>query len=166
MKQQMKWGSLVILCVALVGSACSKGGGSDPKAVADQFWQATKTGKVEKIKPYVTKASLNSEMMKSDAGETQGEYTLSEASIEGDKATVATSLKDQGMDINLQTILVQEDGAWKVDVDATMQSMFGSDAMQAMMKGLEEAGKALGEGLEKLGDQPSAEGSTEGAAVE
>ena len=165
MKQQMKWGSLLILCVALAGAACSKGG-SDPKVVADQFWQATKTGKVEKITPYVTKASLTSEMMKGDAGETKGEYTLSDATVEGDTATVATSLKDQGMDISLKTILVKEDGAWKVDVEATMQSMFSSDAMQAMMKGLEDAGKAMQEGLEKLGDEPTAEEPTEDAAVE
>ena len=47
--------------------------------------------------------------------------------------------------VQMQTILVKEDGQWKVDADQTMMSMFGG-AMGEMMKGL---GKTLEEGFKK-----------------
>lgn len=129
-------------------TACGKGG-SDPKAVAEKFWEASKSGDPTQMEPYVTKASMQADLMKEKAGKTEGSFELGEAKVEGEQAKVATKLNDKGMSFDLQTILVKEGGAWKVDVNQTMMSMLSGDAMQAMMKGLGEAGKALGEGMGK-----------------
>lgn len=160
--------TLWVVALLITTSGCNKfmsffgGGASDPKGVADKFWAATKTGEIEKIKPYVTATSFSSELMKGNAQKTEGEYTLGAPQIESDKATIPTTLKDKGFNIELQTICVKENGKWKVDVNQTMATMFGG-AMGEMMKGLEkglgEMGKALGEGLKEAGKTLEESGS-------
>ena len=66
----------------------------------------------------------------------------------------------QKFEVQMQTILIKEDGQWKVDADQTMMSMFGG-AMGEMMKGLSKAleegfkkgvegvGKSMAEGMQK-----------------
>ena len=66
--------------------------------------------------------------------------------------------------VQMQTILVKEEGQWKVDAEQTMMSMFGG-AMGEMMKGL---GKALEEGFKKglrTWVSQSAEGMQKGLEV-
>lgn len=157
----MKKFSLLCIAVALVslGTGCEKiknlfgsiGGASHPKTVADQFWDATKSGDPEEIKPFVTQASLQHELMKEKSNRTTGDYTLGEVAINGARATIPTNLKDGQMNIELQTVLVKERGDWKVDVEQTMMTMFGG-TMGEMMKGLENLGKQLGQGLKSMGE--------------
>ena len=132
--------ALLLIATTLLALGCSGSKLSDPKAVADQFWSATKTGKVAAIKPYVTEASLSHDMMKEDAQATTGTYTLGEAKIENDSATVPTALKDNEVNIEFQTVVVKEKGAWKVDVEKTMMTMFNG-AMGELMNSLQNQGQ-------------------------
>lgn len=143
-------GKALLLVVTLLAIGCSGSTQSDPKAVADQFWSATKTGKVEAIKPFVTAASLSHDMMKEDAQTTTGSYTLGEAKVENDTASIPTALKDNEVNIEFQTIVVKEGTAWKVDVEKTMMTMFNG-AMGELMNTLKNVDQA-------------AQGGTDGAA--
>lgn len=141
---------VIAVCAMVAGAGCSGGKGSDPGKVAEKYWKVTKEGSVEDVKPYVTKESFEAlkEEKKGPAAKKEGDYTLGEAEIEGDKATIPTTITDQGFSFELQTVLVKEDGKWKVDVAQTMMSMFGG-AMGEMMKGL---GQAMGEGVKGMGE--------------
>lgn len=141
--------AMALIFSALSLTGCDKitglfGGGGDPKTVANKFWAATKTGQVEKMKPFVTANSLQGDMIQNNTAKTEGEYTLGTPAIQGDKATIPTTLKDKGFNIELQTICVKENGQWRVDVPQTMMTMFGG-AMAEVMKG-------MGEGMKKMGE--------------
>lgn len=140
--------ALLLVAMTFLAIGCSGSTHSDPKAVADQFWSATKTGKVDTIKPYVTAASLSHDMMKEDAQATTGSYTLGEAKIENDTATIPTALKDNEVNIEFQTVVVKEADAWKVDVEKTMMTMFNG---------------AMGELMNTLKNVDQAQGGTDGA---
>ncbi len=161
---------VLVMAVALIAGCGrfnfgSKGG--DPKAVAEKFWNAAKSGKADDVKDLVTKASFNGMKDKKDAGSAKGEYTLGDAKIDGEKATIPTTMKDQGFTMKMQTVLVKEDGSWKVDVDQTMMSALAGafeslgSAMGEGMKGMGEGlGKAVGEGTKAI--EESAKGMQEG----
>lgn len=161
----MKKMSLLAVMLAVVSlNGCDKimglfGGGGDPKGVADKFWASTKTGQVEKMKPFVTSNSLQGEMMQNNTAKTEGEYTLGTPQIQGERATIPTTLKDKGFTIDLQTIVVKENGQWRVDVPQTMVTMFGG-AMGEMMKGM---GESLGEGMQKMGESLADAGPAAGS---
>ena len=69
--------------------------------------------------------------------------------IEDNKTTIETTMQTNDgtteFQVQMQTILVKEEGQWKVDAEQTMMSMLAA-AMGEMMKGL---GKALEEGFKK-----------------
>jgi hypothetical protein len=136
-------GKALLLIMTFLAIGCSGSTQSDPKAVADQFWSATKTGKIVTIKPYVSQASLSHEMMKEDAQATTGNYSLGEAKIENDMTTIPTSLKDNEVNIEFQTIVVKEGNAWKVDIEKTMMTMFNG-AMGELMNTLKNVDQAQG----------------------
>lgn len=133
--------ALLLVAMTFLAIGCSGSTQSDPKAVADQFWSATKTGKIETIKPFVSQASLSHEMMKEDAQATTGNYTLGEAKIENDMASIPTALKDNEVNIEFQTIVIKEGDAWKVDVEKTMMTMFNG-AMGELMNTLKNVDQA------------------------
>lgn len=149
---------VLVLAVAFL-AGCSKFGigskGTDPKAVAEKFWSAAKSGKPDDVKDLVTKASFTGMKDKKDQGPTKGEYTLGDVKVDGDKASIPTTMKDQGFTMKMQTILVKEDGKWKVDLDQTMMSALAGafeslgSAMGEGMKGMEQGMKGLGEGVNK-----------------
>lgn len=150
--------AVALMMVMLVAVGCSKKGsqGDDPKSIANTFWSSVQKGDSAKVKTVVTKSSLAS--LQGDEGGSVKEgssFTLADAKIAGDTATVPTTLKDAEMSIEVQTILVKEDGAWKVDADKTMQAVFTA-AMEQLSKGLGDAmkgaGQAMGEGLKAVGE--------------
>lgn len=154
-------------CEQVAGFLGSMGGAGDPKAVAQKFWEATKEGDAQKLKPLVTKSSLSLDFMNEKSAKEDGEFSLGEAKVEGEKASIPTTLKSKEGSFQLTTVLVKEEGKWKVDVQETMVSMFGG-AMGEMMKGLEKMGegfgKAMGEGLKGMekGLEGAAKGMEEG----
>lgn len=124
------------------------------KYVAKQFWQGVQNGDAESIRPFVTSSSYpyfanpKQDFKKSDV-------TLGHEVIEEDRATVDTNLKDEnGLSYDFKTILVKENGRWKVDMVQTMSSMLGSAMKEimdtlgnTMVQGLGNAVKGFSEGL-------------------
>jgi len=134
MKQVIKISFLLGLTLL---AAC---GGNDPASVADKFWDAMEHRNIDEARTYMTKASANNLQLKEDDDEY--EVKLGKVTEEKDIVSIATTMKkegDEGATIQLTTMVVKEDGDWKVDYNQTMVSMFGG-AMQQMMQGL---GKAM-----------------------
>lgn len=150
----MKRATLIVMVLVFGLAACKKDMG--PKDVAEKFWDTMESGKIEDLKPYVTKASFET-LQREESGKKEvkkgGEFKLGEAKIEGDKATVSTTLKDDETSLDLQTVIVREDGKWKVDLESTMMTMLGG-AMGEMMKqigeGMEAATEKMDEAMQEL----------------
>ena len=157
--------AIVLLFVTgLLSLGCS--GSDESLTVAKNFWKAMEDRDLEAARSYATRATANS-LNLGESGEDQAaEIIFGEVSREDGKTLVATTLKtaqdDHEINIPLKTVLVKEDGKWKVDVDQTMMSLFGG-AMGAMMdsmkEGFEEMGKAVADemkaGFEEAGEEVS-----------
>jgi hypothetical protein len=152
-----------LLTATLCAAAC--GAADGPDVVAEAFWRASKEGDAELAKTYMAEggsASINDDRN----GSSIGDYSLGETAIDGQRATVETTITSSGeqeMVIDFTTVLVQQDGSWKVDLDQTtdamMQSLLGTtmsgmaeqmgEAMGEAMKGMAEG---MAEGLQSMGD--------------
>ncbi len=161
----MKFRPTYVLTAALLAPACAAS--NDPRVVAEAFWTASKDGDMELAKSYIAEGG-NATIQEPDESSV-GEFSLGETTIDGERATVETTLKttgEQAMELAFQTVLVSRDGSWKIDLDQTtdemMKSLFGTtmgeltkkmgqamgDAMGDAMKGMAEG---MAEGLKSMG---------------
>ena len=149
----MKKTILAILLISFVPVLLSCSNSKDESlAVAKAFWEAMEARDVEKAKSYATKESANSLQINEDEEDQEVVITFGEVTIEDDKSTIETTMHpidaETNLEIPLKTVLVLEDGEWKVDFDQTMMSMLGGAMgamMDAMKEGFEEMGKAMAE---------------------
>lgn len=118
-------------------------------AVAKGFWDAMNAKDIQAVRLYATKESADKLQAKDTNAPANCKVTFGDIKIEDDKTTIETAMQANDgtteFNVQMQTILVKEEGMWKVDAEQTMMSMFGG-AMGEMMKGL---GKALEEGFKK-----------------
>jgi len=141
MRKALKLACLLSLTLL---AAC---GGNDPASVADKFWDAMQDRNADEARKYMTRGSAANLQIK-DSDE-KYDIHLGKVSENDDTVSIVTTLKkedDKGAVIELNTIVVKEDGQWKVDYNQTMLSMFGG-AMQQMMQGL---GKAMQQGARDM----------------
>lgn len=163
----MKYFKFAVILVTLASFLCGCGSEKDESlAVAKNFWKAMKTRDIEKAKTYATTASAGGLTINDEADDQDVEITFGEVEIKDGKSTIETNMRtvndDSQMEIPMQTVLVKENGEWKVDVNLTMMSLFGG-AMGAMMEtmkdGMEELGNTMAEemkaSMEKMGDDLS-----------
>ena len=147
-----------ILAAALLATAC--GAGEGPGAVAEAFWTASKEGDIERAKTYVAEGS-KATMNNSGDSQSLGDFSLGEVTVDGDRATVETDVEAEEMELAFQTVLVRQEGDWKVDLDATtdemMRSLFGTTMGDFTKKMGEAMGEAVGETMKAV-----AEGMAEG----
>lgn len=140
---------------------CAQG---DPAAVAEAFWRAGQEGDIERARSYVS-ASSHAKMNERSAPSID-ELWIGESEIDGDRATVQTRLStstDRSFTIEFNTIMVREEGDWKVELDDTssemMREIFGStmeemgeqlgEAMKGAVEGMAEG---MAEGMQKMGE--------------
>lgn len=149
MQRTMVW--LCLLTSAFLAVGC--GGGDKATDVAEGFWDALKAGDIETAKTFATATSASSLKMTENMEGKDVSVTLGVVTEESDsklvETTVTTKNGENDMTIPMKTVLVQEDGAWKVDVEQTMMSLFGG-AMAEMMKGM---GEAMGEAMQGMGEE-------------
>ena len=121
----------------------------DQLAVAKGFWDAMNAKDIQAVRVYVTKESADKLQIKEKDAAASCKVTFGDIKIEDNKTTIETTMQTNDgtteFQVQMQTILIKEEGQWKVDAEQTMMSMFGG-AMGEMMKGL---GKALEEGFKK-----------------
>lgn len=118
-------------------------------AVAKGFWDAMNAKDIQAARSFVTKGSAGKLHIKEEDTTAGCKVDFGDIKIEDNKTTIETTMQTNDgtteFQVQMQTILVKEEGQWKVDAEQTMMSMFGG-AMGEMMKGL---GKALEEGFKK-----------------
>jgi len=118
-------------------------------AVAKGFWDAMNEKDVQAARSFVTKESADKLHIKEEDTTASCKVDFGDIKIEDNKTTIETTMQTNDgtteFQVQMQTILIKEEGQWKVDAEQTMMSMFGG-AMGEMMKGL---GKALEEGFKK-----------------
>ncbi len=159
----MKFRPTYVLTAALLATACGAAT-DDPHAVADAFWSASKAGDVELAKSYIAKGGNATIKDPKESGSSVGEFSLGETTIDGERATVETTLEttgEQAMELAFQTVLVSRDGGWKIDLDQTtdemMKSLFGTTMGDLTKKMGQAMGDAMGDAMKGM-----AEGMAEG----
>ena len=147
--------SLPILFL-LASGGCGAAGG--PESVASSFWDAVMAGDKETAKKYAAKNSVaEMELEPKQPGEDRvvefGKPVESNDQV-SIPTTLVTTTNGQAQRVPLNTVLVKEDGNWKVDWNQTMASMLGG-MMGEMMKGMSDAMKGMsdemGKSFEEMG---------------
>jgi hypothetical protein len=123
-----------ILCGVLVlagAAACSKG--SDAKSVVAEFSRKGDSGDCAGLKDYIVAAqrdtigsvleqSCQAESQARKADTTRTPDQVLDAQEQGDRATVRVQSNEGGTAHTSTVVLVKENGAWKIDMQATMQN--------------------------------------------
>ncbi len=128
----------------------------DRLSVARGFWDAVNANDIQLARSYATKKSAAGLQLKDHDAAGSGRVTLGSVKTEGNKTIIETTLRtydgETELEVPVETILVKEDGQWKVDFDQTLMSMFGGTMgkmIEGFQKGLEEMGRSLAEGMQK-----------------
>jgi tetratricopeptide (TPR) repeat protein len=129
------------------------GAADDARDVAQSFWEASRDGDVERARSYVSESSA-AKINEQDDESGVGEVAIGEARIEEGVALVETTIsgmdEDMPMGVEFETVLVREEGAWKVDLDRTTGNMMKSMLGVSLNAVAEEMGKALGEAMGQM----------------
>lgn len=159
---------LSVCAIAIVAAIGCKSGGassSDPKATLMNFFEAMSKKDLAAARKLATKESESmfsmmemgmkmAENMKSkEADEFKkfepGKMEFGETKIEGDKATVPVTYKDEKETANF--ILKKQDGAWKVAFDkASMSEMGGEKMKDSGVDAMNEAGEDVNVNAEDM----------------
>ncbi|TVL98953.1 MAG: hypothetical protein CV087_19890 [Candidatus Brocadia sp. WS118] len=157
---RLHWGWV---CLALLIITFTSGCRLDkpPQEVAQCFWDAMKVQDVENGRKYATTSTRT-------LVDTSGEQfkdavvTFGKIVIDGDLTTIDTTVRLQKhgteTSIPFQTILVKEDGEWRVDYAQTKETIKEDDSFSGITKNLQELGgkltkrmdEALGEIKQKI----------------
>ena len=158
----MKFRWTYLLTAALLATAC--GAADGPHGVAEAFWTASKDGDLELAKSYIAEGGNTTIKDPSESGSSVVVFSLGETTIDGKQATVETTIEttgEQAMELSFNTVLVQQDGGWKVDLDKTtddmMKILFGTTMGGLVEKMGQAMGDAMGEAMKGM-----AEGMAEG----
>jgi hypothetical protein len=130
-------------------SGCGGDEAGEVKRIAEAFWNATKAGDIELAQTYVSESSMfqpNTE----DNDAPPGDVRLGAVELDGDEATVETAVTkvddENAFDMEFQTVLVLENGEWKVEMDKTTGSMM-QGAFAAMAEAMGSAMEGMAEGM-------------------
>ncbi len=155
--------SLTALVTVGLFAAC--GGGNGPAVVAEAFWEASRTGDYELAQSYVAEGGNASISEEAAQNQQIREFTLGESHVEGDSAAVETSLSgdfgENPVDVEFNTVMVRQEGEWKVDLDGTANEMMKAILGVSMNDFAEQMGEAMGEAMKGMAEG-MAEGMKEG----
>ena len=140
---------LVHLALALLLSGCASI--QTPDQVAKTFWEAMAKRDIQSARGYCTNSTRDS-LTSPDEQVANAIPGFGEMRIKGDDASIDTTLQFPGdksrPSISLETYLKKEQGAWKIDYDATMASRSDAGPLTKMMEDLQKFTDALSENLE------------------
>ncbi|RJP28599.1 MAG: DUF4878 domain-containing protein [Actinobacteria bacterium] len=136
---------LALAAATIAFAGCGDGGGSSttPEQVVEEFLAAAMEGDAGAAYALITEESKSGisdeEDLVSGFSESISGYEVGKATISGDKAMVPVSYQfielESGLEFN--TVLVQENGAWKISIEDTNAE--AQKALEEMMQELETA---------------------------
>jgi hypothetical protein len=165
---------LYLLGAAGLVAACT--GAEGPETIADRFWAAVQDGDVETARAYSIESESSSLELEDESAVES--YELGEVLIEDGKALVETRVTTAGeweLDISFETVLIEDNGAWKVHVEQTgrrmVRAVIGAsteelvrgiadtlrgamgEVMEGVAEGIRELGDALGKTAENMQEE-------------
>ena len=163
----MKLSNTLIILSCLCLAACLENANT-PKQVSEQYWQAIKNGDIAAATKLVSKAS-QPDLDNYFALSSEDKISLDEILLSDEHASVKTTVISKTTDLDqteqeksrtaFDTILVLEDGHWKID---TSRSQFPSlektadvisdQLSDALQENLDTMDEVLGEGAEMLNE--------------
>ena len=163
--------ALYVLGAAGLVGACA--GADGPETVADRFWAAVQDGDAETAMAYSIESESSS--LKLEGESSVESYELGDTRSEDGKALVETRVTTSGewkLDISFETVLLEDGGDWKVDVEQTGSRMVRAvisasteelvrgiadtlrgamgEVMEGVAEGMKELGDALGKAAENM----------------
>ncbi len=145
----------------------------DPAETAEAFWLASQQGDVERARELVLPSGSAEIKEPGEGGTGIGDFSLGDAEVDGDEATVATTLYGLGendMEISFSTVLAREDGEWLVDLDRTTSEMTRAllgTTLEEVAEGMGRAmGEAMGQVVEGFAEGMQAAGESLSAGLE
>lgn len=135
--------------------ACNKPA-EDPKAVADKYWQLIQSGNIaeaEKLVSINSKGVLEQHSIRTDSSD---QLKNSEA-----KTIVSTTITTVNPDNNysdirtFDTVLVLEQGQWKVDVEQSQIPPSASEKEQQLQQLSDELSESMKQNMESIDDAMS-----------
>ena len=122
---------VVLIGISLVTAAECRSAEGEPAKVTEAFWKALNSGGLKTARPYMTKASQAAV----DRGMTfnmRGVNIIAgETNIQGNMATVIIRSPEKPGEQHT-TIVMKENGRWKVDLMQTLKGMLGAEAWKQM----------------------------------
>jgi hypothetical protein len=139
---------LVCVPVILLLSGCVN---KAPETVVDNFLKAMQRGDRDAVQEYVTLSSRT--LLESNVQPRAFSYQVVQQSVDDGRARVTVSFPDPKEPVKIPFILLQEEGAWRIDLRLTFQETLIQEGRVAIAKlailleGFTEAIKVLAEEL-------------------
>lgn len=129
---------LVVSVILTFIIGCSS---DSPLDVAEKFWRALEDDNIYEARSFATRATAISIKRTDKRDDEKLNVTFGEVTTDGWKTTVDTAAHkisgDSEDTIYLKTVLVQEEGEWKVDAMKTMMSALSDEFAEAMESAVE-----------------------------
>ena len=143
-----------LICLTLLSAVLISGclESKSPQDVARRFWDAIKAHESDNALKYSTMNSQNSiDLLDEQIHVT--EVTFGKILIDGNRTTIETTIKirknDSEETIPLRTILITEEGLWKVDYKQTKSTFPIHNAFSEMLDNIRDFGDEFSEKMKK-----------------
>ena len=153
----MKLSTILIVLASINLIACQQETDS-PRQVTEKYWRALKNGDSETARQLVSNTSqhdFDQEMARPE----NIKIPLNEISVGTEQMTVTTIITSNGQHIAFDTVLIQENGDWKIDVSRTQIPVVQAGEPQteaplpdALQENLDSMNEALEEGADMLNE--------------
>ncbi|MFH1149023.1 MAG: hypothetical protein V1748_00960 [Actinomycetota bacterium] len=133
--------ALMLIAGAVVAVGCGGGSSSksgDPEATVEQFMKSTMAedadATYELLSSESQKGVENKEDLVEGAGDQIADWSVGEATQKGNTARVKVTMKMKGVEqeLTFDVVLVEEGGAWKINLEETGKSM--DEAINKLME--------------------------------
>jgi len=142
---------VLLLAAALALGACKE---MSPLEVARGFWDAAAKDDQAAMRRYVAPGTWPPEQQHAHLLAVGG-ARFGRIVIDGDRASIDTTVSvrgDRPLDVPLETRLVRDDGAWRVDYHATVAPLAADGALARFLQELRRSGERLARALDESAD--------------
>ena len=143
-----------VLLILLIMANAGCGQPRTPQEVSAIFWKSIQARDLNLLYKSVDSDSVKK--YKLDDMPAIGQVYLGETEIEGNRARVETTvvMKDKGnMEIPAKTILINDSNRWKVDYDATLQSLSMNNDIADLLSHMDDLGEKFMESFNEVIDE-------------